>query len=218
MGHELAAYQENGENSPQIAQIEAHLSEHADDTGIHVSWADRVRWNAAVTSGNLSAYATTVAPAFTGAIRNRAPSTGNADFWIQDDMGRNHGNLYWQRSGDAVRLARVESDGNPLQELEVSERGLSFLDKQYSLYWRQVWHDGNRDTSGLDLPGSVKLITGYVPSGWLPLEGQSLSPHDYPALFNRIGSYFGGDGVSAFVIPDLRSKSPASGVNYCIKY
>ena len=43
-------------------------------------------------------------------------------------------------------------------------------------------------------------------SGWLKCDGRSLNRTnaDYTALFNKIGSSWGGDGVNQFNIPDLR--------------
>ena len=50
-------------------------------------------------------------------------------------------------------------------------------------------------------------IFGYnsVPSGWMLCDGRSLSSTDYPALFQVIGTTFGGDGQNFFNLPDFRN-------------
>lgn len=42
------------------------------------------------------------------------------------------------------------------------------------------------------------------PFGWLEANGASLSIAAYPQLFSAIGTYYGGDGVNTFNLPDLR--------------
>lgn len=45
-----------------------------------------------------------------------------------------------------------------------------------------------------------------VPDNWLFCEGQTLSINQYNTLFSVIGTTYGGDGVSNFKLPDLRSR------------
>ena len=49
---------------------------------------------------------------------------------------------------------------------------------------------------------------GNIPVGWLECDGRALSPTDYPRLFAVIGTAYGGDGVAAFNLPDLRGRVP----------
>jgi len=57
--------------------------------------------------------------------------------------------------------------------------------------------------------GEVRMFcTGYTPVGWLDANGQTLDIDDYPALYALIGTTFGGDGVTEFMLPDLRSRAP----------
>lgn len=48
----------------------------------------------------------------------------------------------------------------------------------------------------------------FAPSGWLFCEGQLLSVADNNALFQILGTTYGGDGVNTFGIPDLRGRVP----------
>ena len=43
----------------------------------------------------------------------------------------------------------------------------------------------------------------WTPHGWLPCDGRSLSIADYQILFSLIGTEFGGDGRTAFNLPNL---------------
>ncbi len=44
------------------------------------------------------------------------------------------------------------------------------------------------------------------PNGWLECDGSAQNPEEYPRLFEKIGTTFGGDGTTAFHVPDLRGE------------
>ena len=48
----------------------------------------------------------------------------------------------------------------------------------------------------------------FAPVGWAICEGQTLSISQNTALFNLIGTTYGGDGVNTFDLPDLRGRIP----------
>src|SRR5579875_3609840 len=56
------------------------------------------------------------------------------------------------------------------------------------------------------------LLVGFnfAPEGWAFCNGQLLSIQNYEALFNLLGTTFGGDGQSTFGLPDLRGRVPIS--------
>jgi microcystin-dependent protein len=55
--------------------------------------------------------------------------------------------------------------------------------------------------------GQVIMFGGtYAPYGWNFCDGTLLSINDNPALFNVIGTTYGGDGVTNFALPDLRGR------------
>lgn len=57
--------------------------------------------------------------------------------------------------------------------------------------------------------GEIRLFAGnFAPSGWLFCQGQLLPISEYDALFNLIGTTYGGDGQTTFALPDLRSRVP----------
>lgn len=56
--------------------------------------------------------------------------------------------------------------------------------------------------------GEIRLFaTDFVPRGWLPCEGQTVSINQNSALFAVLGTLYGGNGVSTFQLPDLRDRS-----------
>lgn len=58
------------------------------------------------------------------------------------------------------------------------------------------------------LLGQVTMYAGFrPPEGWVMCEGQSLSISEYPALYNLLGTAFGGDGITSFALPDLRDRT-----------
>ena len=46
----------------------------------------------------------------------------------------------------------------------------------------------------------------FAPQGWALCNGQLLSIAENEALFNLIGTTYGGDGVNTFALPDLRGR------------
>jgi microcystin-dependent protein len=49
---------------------------------------------------------------------------------------------------------------------------------------------------------------GKIPKGYLPCEGQILPIMQYQALASLIGTIYGGDGKTTFMLPDLRGRVP----------
>lgn len=61
--------------------------------------------------------------------------------------------------------------------------------------------------------GEIKLWAGHsIPSGWLACNGQSLSATTYKALYNVIGTTFGGNSTN-FYLPNFSGRVPV-GIGY----
>ena len=57
--------------------------------------------------------------------------------------------------------------------------------------------------------GEIRMFAGnFAPSGWEFCSGQLLPIAEYDALFNLIGTTYGGDGQSTFALPDLQGRLP----------
>ena len=57
--------------------------------------------------------------------------------------------------------------------------------------------------------GEIRMFGGnFPPFGWAKCDGQLLAISQNDALFALLGTTFGGDGVSTFALPDLRSRLP----------
>jgi microcystin-dependent protein len=66
------------------------------------------------------------------------------------------------------------------------------------------------------LLGSLLLLPyDFVPEEFEACEGQ-LYPTGYSALFELLGTQFGGDGDAQFAIPDLSTREPLDGLTYVI--
>jgi len=71
--------------------------------------------------------------------------------------------------------------------------------------------------------GEIRMFGGsFAPAGWMFCEGQTLPISEHEALFNLIGTTYGGDGQETFVLPDLRGRIPihagtgSSGITYTL--
>jgi microcystin-dependent protein len=55
--------------------------------------------------------------------------------------------------------------------------------------------------------GEIKIFCGnFAPVGWNMCDGSLLPIAGYDALFNLIGTTYGGDGQTTFGVPDLRGR------------
>ena len=71
--------------------------------------------------------------------------------------------------------------------------------------------------------GEIRLFGGtFAPYEWAFCDGSLLSISSNPALYQLIGTTYGGDGVNTFALPDLRGRIPvhqgtgADGITYVI--
>lgn len=57
--------------------------------------------------------------------------------------------------------------------------------------------------------GEIRLFAGtFAPKGWAFCNGQLMSISQNTALFALLGTNYGGDGQTAFALPDLRGRAP----------
>ena len=57
--------------------------------------------------------------------------------------------------------------------------------------------------------GEIRMFGGnFAPVGWMFCEGQLLAISENTALFDLIGTTYGGDGQNTFALPDLRGRFP----------
>lgn len=61
----------------------------------------------------------------------------------------------------------------------------------------------------------------FNPNGWALCNGQLMSIAQNSALFSLLGTYYGGDGISTFALPNLQGRMPlhwgsAQGSNYVL--
>ncbi|HEX7685204.1 MAG TPA: tail fiber protein [Trinickia sp.] len=57
--------------------------------------------------------------------------------------------------------------------------------------------------------GEIRMAGfNFAPSGWAQCQGQLLPISQNQALFSLLGTYYGGNGVTNYQLPDLRSRTP----------
>jgi microcystin-dependent protein len=57
--------------------------------------------------------------------------------------------------------------------------------------------------------GEIRMFGGnFAPTGWAFCNGQLLAISDNDALYQLIGTTYGGDGQSTFALPNLQSRVP----------
>lgn len=57
--------------------------------------------------------------------------------------------------------------------------------------------------------GELRIFAGtFAPVGWALCSGQLVPISQNDALFNLIGTTYGGDGTTTFGLPDLRGRTP----------
>ena len=57
--------------------------------------------------------------------------------------------------------------------------------------------------------GEIRMFAGnFAPVGWAFCQGQLLAISENEALFNLIGTTYGGDGQTTFGLPDLQGRVP----------
>jgi microcystin-dependent protein len=57
--------------------------------------------------------------------------------------------------------------------------------------------------------GEIRMFGGnFAPAGWMFCDGALLPISENEALFNVLGTTYGGDGQQTFALPDLRGRVP----------
>ena len=57
--------------------------------------------------------------------------------------------------------------------------------------------------------GEIRIISwSYAPRGWAFCNGQTLPINQNQALFSLFGTMYGGNGITTFLLPDLRGRAP----------
>jgi microcystin-dependent protein len=59
--------------------------------------------------------------------------------------------------------------------------------------------------------GELKLVSfNFAPKGWVTCNGQLLAINENQALFSLLGTFYGGNGVQTFALPNLQGRTPTS--------
>jgi microcystin-dependent protein len=56
--------------------------------------------------------------------------------------------------------------------------------------------------------GEIRMVAfGFAPKGWAQCNGQTMPINQNQALFSLLGTTFGGDGRTTFMLPDFRGRT-----------
>ena len=59
--------------------------------------------------------------------------------------------------------------------------------------------------------GQLMLVSfNFAPKGWALSNGQTLAINQNTALFSLLGTFYGGNGVQTFALPNLQGRTPLS--------
>lgn len=90
-----------------------------------------------------------------------------------------------------------------MASIRSQEELLTWLVRKVRLLERRL---ARRGGSGA-MTGEMKIWAGATaPDGWMLLQGQTLLIADHPALYAVIGTQYGGNGTTNFMLPDLRGR------------
>lgn len=57
--------------------------------------------------------------------------------------------------------------------------------------------------------GEIRMVGwNFAPNGWALCNGQLIAISQNPALFSLLGTYYGGDGIQTFALPNLQGRVP----------
>jgi microcystin-dependent protein len=57
--------------------------------------------------------------------------------------------------------------------------------------------------------GELKLVSfSFPPKGWAACNGQTLAINQNTALFSLLGTFYGGNGIQTFALPNLQGRTP----------
>lgn len=72
-----------------------------------------------------------------------------------------------------------------------------------------TWLIATGSSAAAPMPGMLAMfVGGIVPDGWLAADGSLLGVPQTYALFEVLGTAFGGDGTNGFALPDLDGAAP----------
>ena len=135
------------------------------------------------------------------AIGNVFGGDGRADFALPDLSGRA---VIGAGKGYGLEYAAVgeKVGGTPAG---VPGLGLACL-VNVAGGWPERTGDGTAPPT-LSLLGQVTAFAGSdIPEGWALADGQRLRIAQFPALYSILGTTYGGDGQTSFLLPDLRGR------------
>ncbi|WP_433831006.1 phage tail protein [Flavobacterium anhuiense] len=83
------------------------------------------------------------------------------------------------------------------------------MKKNYLLTFLLILSTNFLSAQAIGYLGEIRLFAGtFAPKYWAICDGSLLPINRYSTLYSVIGNQYGGDGISTFAVPDLRSRVP----------
>ena len=123
---------------------------------------------------------------------------GLADYQLGDAIG-----------SDEVALTAAQIGGQPF-DTHQSSVTIRYLIRMEGIFPSPTGGGGASNMLG----GIVAYVGDVVPAGYMEAAGQELQIGDHDVLFQLIGTTYGGDGQSTFMLPDLRGRTIIGASNF----
>lgn len=121
------------------------------------------------------------------------------------------GVVSWLSNFVVAAVTGPAGGGAPHENVQPS-LGLNYIISLQGIYPSQNGSGGGDEGGGSGIEpflGEVSLFAGnFAPRGWALAQGQWLPINQNQALFSLLGTTFGGNGITTFALPDLRSRVP----------
>lgn len=135
--------------------------------------------------------------------------------WSSENLRENEAGGYLTPDGDGSLLTNLNVNNVGIGTLTVNHGGTGATNFGTGLVKANGTNPFTTAIEGVDYLGQtnfVGTVTYYagspakVPRGWLHCNGALYAINDYPLLFDKIGTLYGGDGVTTFAVPSLMNK------------
>jgi microcystin-dependent protein len=112
-----------------------------------------------------------------------------------------------EKGAETVAVNRSELPGPDQQPIDNDQPSLA-VNYIIALFGIFPTADGDPFDANIPVTGQISAFAGnFAPPGWAFADGQLLSVQQNQALFNILGTTYGGNGVTTFALPDLDGRT-----------
>lgn len=122
-------------------------------------------------------------------------------------LARSTLNQFTETAGATQTTGILESAGGNIPHSNIQP----YLAIHYMICWEGNYPNTEGNMPEYEEPFLAELrwvAFNFAPVGWVLCNGQTLSISQNSALFSLIGTFYGGNGQTTFVLPDLQNRIP----------